>query len=511
MATLDEITKKHHALDLVIFYFQGVRGIGSLSSERERRMPSKAPGTAKSKQRLVLSGVTVIDTQSGAKLPDRAVAIEEGKIAAVTPSSAADITSAHIVEVRGKFVVPGYLDMHCHPLGSRDDEGNLNMMLAYGITGVRQMSGSPDLLAARRADTLIPTEAAPELLIMPGMILMPLNAGSPDAAKAEVNRQKQAGADFIKVVLVQPPVFYAALEEAKHVGLPYAGHIPPGVNVLEAARAGMYAIEHLQGSFEACSTEEEALRKSEGGVPNLPPVPEGFKLTEIFERAISNPMLLRPPSFEFERRMIDTYSPEKAKRLADQFAAAGTWQVATLIRRRTMQLGDDPQYRNDANLRFMPQVTRQMWEGLAQQFGARVGTAAKKTLGDLSALQIALVRTFREADVKMVAGSDMGGQWCIPGASLHQEFALLAEAGYSPLEVLQMTTLNGAKFLGREDRMGTVETGKNADLAVLDADPLADIANFARLHAVLRAGAYYSSDMLEELKRTTEQRHATAA
>jgi hypothetical protein len=474
-------------------------------------MPSEAPGTANSKQRLVLSGVTIIDTRNGAKSPDRAVVIENGKIAAVVQSNAADATSARIVDARGKFVVPGYLDMHCHPLGSRDDEGNLNMMLAYGITGVRQMSGSPDLLAARRAGTLIPIEAAPELLLIPGMILMPLNAGSPDAARAEVNRQKEAGADFIKVVLVPPPVFFAALEEARRVGLPYAGHIPPGVNVVEAAHAGMYAVEHLQGSFEACSTEETALQHSEGGMPNLPQMPEGFKLTEIFERAISNPLLIRPPSFEFERRMIDTYSRDKAKRLAEQFAAAGTWQVATLIRLRTMQLGDDPQYRNDPNLRFMPQGTRQMWESLAQQFGVRVGADAKRTLADLSALQITLVRAFREGGVKMVAGSDMGGQWCIPGASLHQEFALLAEAGYSALEVLQMTTLNAARFLGREDRMGTVETGKNADLAVLDADPLAGVANFARLHGVLRAGAYYSGDMLEGLKRKTEQRHATAA
>ena len=74
-----------------------------------------------------------------------------------------------------------------------------------------------------------------------------------------------------------------------------------------------------------------------------------------------------------------------------------------------------------------------------------------------------------------------------------------------------MTTLNGAKFLGREDRMGTVEAGKNADLAVLDADPLAGVANFAKLHGVVRAGAYYSIDMLEGLKRKTEQRHAAAA
>jgi imidazolonepropionase-like amidohydrolase len=209
--------------------------------------------------------------------------------------------------------------------------------------------------------------------------------------------------------------------------------------------------------------------------------------------------------------MVDTFSEDKAKRLAEHLAATGTWQVPTLIRLRTMQLGDDPSYRGDPNLRFMPHGTRQMWESLAQQFGARVGAAARKTLADLSALQLTLVKIFGDAGVKMVAGSDLGGQWCIPGASLHQEFELLSEAGLSPLEVLQMTTINGAKFLGREDSMGSIAAGKNADLVLLDADPLAGVQNFKKLHGVVRGGAYLSADMLEAMKRKTEQRHVAAS
>ena len=80
-------------------------------------MPSEAPGAAKSNRRLVLRNVTVIDTRDGAKSEHRAVVIENGKIAAVAQSNAAGTASAEIVDARGKFVVPGYLDMHCHPLG----------------------------------------------------------------------------------------------------------------------------------------------------------------------------------------------------------------------------------------------------------------------------------------------------------------------------------------------------------------------------------------------------------
>jgi hypothetical protein len=461
--------------------------------------------------RLVLIGVTIVDTRDGRKTGGMTVAIENGKIAAIGQGAPAG-DGATAIDARGKFVVPGYLDMHAHPLGSRDDEGSLNLMLAHGITGVRQMSGSPDMLTARREGRLIPTEAAPELVAMPGMILMPLNAGSPEAATAEIRKQKESGADFIKMVMVPPPTFFVALAEAERVGLPFAGHIPPGVDVAEAAAKGMFAIEHLHGSFEASSNDPAALRNADGdGAPRLPPLPEGFNLNEVFERAVANPMLIRPPSYEFERLLGATYSADKAKRVAEQFVAAGTWQVPTLIRRRTMQLGDDPRYRNDPDLRFIPAVTRQMWESLAQQFSARVGAAGKKILADLSALQIDLVEVFREAGVKMVAGSDMGGQWCIPGVSLHQEFALLAEAGFSPLEVLQMTTLNGSKFLGRETTMGSVAEGKNADLVLLDADPLAGVQNLKAIHGVVRGGKYYSAGALGDLKKRTEQRHAMAA
>ena len=156
----------------------------------------------------------------------------------------------------------------------------------------------------------------------------------------------------------------------------------------------------------------------------------------------------------------------------------------------------------------MPKITRQIWEGLARQFAARIPITTKKTLTELFSLQSTLVKMFKQAGVAMVAGSDFGGGWCVPGASLHQEFELLSEAGLSPLEILQMTTLNGAKFLRREASMGTVEEGKNADLVLLDADPLADVRNLKKIHAVVRAGTPCSKDMLDSLKKRTEERHA---
>jgi imidazolonepropionase-like amidohydrolase len=121
------------------------------------------------------------------------------------------------------------------------------------------------------------------------------------------------------------------------------------------------------------------------------------------------------------------------------------------------------------------------------------------------------VKLFDRTGVEMLAGSDAGSsQWDIPGFSLHQEFDLLAEAGLSPLKVLQMTTLQGAKFLHREKTMGSVAQGKDANLVLLDANPIASVGNLHKIAAVVRGGTYYSRDALNDMKKRTEDRQASA-
>jgi hypothetical protein len=461
-------------------------------------------------QGLVLDGVTIVNTHNGKLTPGMAVVIDGGKIARIV--RAKDISvggSAKSIDARGKFVVPGYLEMHAHPLGSPDAEGSLTLMLANGITGFRQMSGSPELLEQRRQGKLLPAVPTPELLAMPGMILIRVNAGSPEAAVAEVRKQKTEGADFIKVIDVAPPAFFAALKEAKAEGLDFVGHLPPTVNVAEAARAGMRGIEHLgpmTSVLLGCSTDEAALREA---LAQRPPRTPGPNQPGVAERATANPIMVADPAdYVLMQRLIDTYSDAKCRKLAALFVATGTWQEPTLIRLRTMEFGDDPTYRTDPNLRYKPRATRQMWEELAQEFPAKISPATRKTLKQFFVLQLKLVKLFDKSGVKMLAGSDSGGsgQWGVPGFALHQEFDLLAEAGLSPLRVLQMTTLNGAEFLGRESSMGSVEQGKDANLVLLDANPIASVQNLHRIHAVVRGGTYYSGEDLNDMKKRTADR-----
>jgi imidazolonepropionase-like amidohydrolase len=457
--------------------------------------------------RVVLQGVTVVDVSDGSLAPDRSVVIEGGRIERIAAASAPlDVGGAQVVDARGRFLVPGYVDMHAHPLNAPDPTDNLRLMLAAGITGYRQMSGSPQQLQARGEGRLDHAEG-PRLLALSGTILTDSLAPTPEAARAEVRRQQAQGADFIKSVGLSRAGFLASLDEARKIGIPYTGHIHSDVDVREAT--GMRSIEHL-GALEAmllsCSDDETAIRKAIAEMEPEPPQvgPGPADMAETLARFIANPLLPTPQAqFAIQRRVLDSYDEGRCRALAAKFVADGTWQVPTLLRLRTMAIPTDPAYRDDPNLRYVPPATRAMWTGLADQFATRIAPADQEMLERFFDLLLQVTQLLQEEGVPLLAGSDAGGsQWVIPGVSLHQEFDLLAEAGLTPLQVLQAGTLNAARFLGLEQILGTVEPGKDANLVLLEADPLADVANLHRIAGVVRAGAYHPQSALRDMKES---------
>jgi imidazolonepropionase-like amidohydrolase len=461
----------------------------------------------------VLDNVSVVDTRTGRVAPRRSILIEGGRIARVGAPGAVGGRGLRHVNGAGAFVVPGYNDMHAHPLNPGSPPGGLQLMLANGITGFRQMSGSPELLAARRAGRFAQPDA-PALLATASTILTPpLVAPTPDAVIAEIRQQRAQGADFIKVVALPPPAFFAGLAEARRLGIPMAGHLIPAIDVRQASDRGMRAIEHLgprESILLGCSTDEAAIRVGMllGPPPTLPPI-TGAAGVAAMQRALSNPMLLTPPAAYLQfTRVLDTYSDARCRELVGHFVRNQTWQVPTLIRLRTMQFGDDPAYRNDPNLRFIPPRIRQLWQSLGEEFAARVTPEQHRILARLWAAQLALVRLFDQNGVPMMAGSDYGGGWEIAGYSLHQEFDLLREAGLSPLRILQLTTTEPARFLGREASMGTVEAGRNADLVLLAANPVASTANLHRIRGVVRGGRYFPRAELDAMIATVARQAA---
>jgi imidazolonepropionase-like amidohydrolase len=482
---------------------------GSVAAGMMAPLAASAQAKPAASADLTLTGVTIVDTHTGKLSPNMTVSVRDGKISAIVPTSGS--VAANAIDAHGQFVVPGYNDYHGHPLGSSDPQGSLTLMLANGITGFREMGAWNTMLEDRRAGTLVPAIPAPELLELAGEILNPGNASTPAIAVATVQKQIARGADFIKIIDYSPDVFFAVAAECKRQNVRFIGHLSPAVNVRDAARAGMRSIEHMgprDSVLLGCSTDEAALRPVAVSVAPKP-APGGPIPRDVIARSVANPTLSTSPA-EIARyqRVIDTFDEAKSHDLAAHFVAAGTWHVPTLIRVRTMAIGDDARYRNDPNLQYVPAQTRQMWQQISQQFSTTFTPESRATLRALFASSAKLVKPFKDGGVNMMAGSDLGGGFVVPGFGLHDEFDLLAEAGLSPLDVLKMTTLNGARFLGRESSMGSVAVGKNANLVLLDADPTLSVANLHRIAGVVRAGTYYSASELAAMKKATADRVA---
>jgi imidazolonepropionase-like amidohydrolase len=281
-----------------------------------------------------------------------------------------------------------------------------------------------------------------------------------DDARAAVRKTKADGFDFVKIYNGIPrAAFFALAAEARKEGIPFAGHLPGAIRATEASAAGMKSMEHLQGLLLAIST------KGEG-------------------------------------RSTD---PAKAAALWQAFKANGTWQVPTLTLLRYEAYSNDPAHAADPRLRYMPAAVRAMWANAQAERIKDVPPEAFDFQDRLFRRRIALVGEMHRAGVGILAGSDVLNPYCYPGFGLHDELALLVEAGLSPMAALQAATRDAAAFLQRND-FGTVEAGKLADLVLLDADPLQDIRNTRRIAAVVAGGKLHARAALERMLADAEAR-----
>lgn len=447
--------------------------------------PALEHGLAVGDSLLALRGVTVIDGLGNPPRPDQVVVLREDRIAAVLP--VADFTSSdsvRVVDLDGRFVMPGLIDMHAHvtilPLG---DDGRLagrmdravseevlRTLLGFGITTVRNPAApTEDGVALREA--VASGELLGPTIRTAGHALNRRSFGGPfvatpdaEAVRAEVRRQAAAGVDYAKVYASLPPDLIAvAVGEAHTHGLEVVGHLQR-TTWTEAARLGTDHITH-GAPWSAAYLPDSARVGYRGTIKD--------RIAWLESVDLDGPAI---------REMIAA--------LAD----SGVTVDPTLIAYRTKLWGDDPAYLANPDSVYAPRLVRDLW---------RRGTFTDDwTAEDYARGQavwprmLALTKALYDGGVLLTAGSDLPNPWVVPGASLHGELELLHDAGISPLEVLKMATHNGAVALRLVDETGSVEAGKRADLLVLDADPSADLANTRRITWVVQGGTFYDPDVL---------------
>jgi hypothetical protein len=478
-----------------------------LSSLTGQHWPARS--TATDAQPLRIDHVTVIDPRDGSSRPDMSVLVREGKIVSVGALVNADTSGVRVIDGAGRFVVPGYNNMHTHVFQEERSELFMATMLREGTTGMRQLAG-PDALLQRRAEGRLSLGSdTPGLLAMSGAILMPFNSPTIERVRHEISRQKALGADFIKLIMVERDVFLAAVSWAHQLGMTIGGHLPPSITPSEASDAGYDYLEHLGTSANVwieTSSERSALRDIADTSLALPnalgyvPFAEQLFASEIVTKATAttllNPALSdSPESISVLQKALDTFDDGAARTLSATFAKNGTWQTPTLSRLRTEYRMDAPEYKNHPWLKMLSPQVQSNFQSTRAAF-LDLPEARREAYHQYYDTALKLVGIMHAEGVPIMTGTDgPGGN---PGQDMPSEFQELAAAGLTPLDVLRATTTVPAAFLGQSARRGAVDTGMEADFLLLDSDPLTSVDNFSQISAVVNSGNYHTTAQLDE-------------
>jgi len=442
---------------------------------------------AQASKPLIIHDVTVIDATGAPAKPHQTLIVRDGKIEAIAGSGmgfAGKLPGTH-VDGSGKFLIPGLWDMHVHMVFGdwfpRGKDVTLPLFIANGITGVRDMGGELDVLQQWRKEISAGTLIGPRIVMSGPMLDGPqprfpssIAVKTPEDGRKAVDDLKRRGADFIKLQsLIPREAAFAIADEAKKQGISFVGHVPDAVRASEASNAGQKSFEHLIGIFEGSSPLEDEFIK-------------GAKTVKQF---------------------LATYDPKRAEALFSLLAKNQTWQCPTLVWERGGNLLDETDFAHDTRAKYVPAYWKDVtWKRFTEQVKHDFNTDDLATRKAFVAKELEVVNAMHRAGIPFLAGTDTPpGVYIFPGFSLHEELQRFVAAGFTPMEALQTATLNPATFLGMEDRLGTIEKGKIADLVLLNANPLEDIRNTQKIEAVVVNGKYLPRSELDKMLARAEQ------
>lgn len=413
---------------------------------------------------LTITHATVVDMVTGRTTPDSRVVVRDGVIVSVGTRTAPP-AGAHVVDAAGGFLIPGLWDMHAHHEAT--GETSLGLYVANGVTGTRDMGSDLDAVLRLRAMTAAGTLLGPRI-VAAGPILddapddwpYRLRVRTADEARRAVRMLKTRGVDFVKVHDRTPREAYLAIvEEASQHSLPVVGHVPRGITLEDAVQAGQRSIEHLAGF--------RVVRQCSGG---------------------------------------ETYRREACAPFFAWLATRAVWQTPTLASWRSlMTIGTAQSDAEKDHVEYASPSLREGW-ALNQRVSNSSAERARQLVASSDNAAIA-VSDMQRAGVGILAGCD----GLVPGFCVHDELEVMVRGGMSPLAALQTATINPARFLALERTLGAVAEGKAADLLLLQANPLEDIANVRKIEGVVVAGRWLDRQQLDALLADIKRRFNPAS
>jgi imidazolonepropionase-like amidohydrolase len=381
------------------------------------------------------------------------VVVSKGRIVGMGPSSSVDPPAdAMVIDAAGKYLMPGLAEMHGHMPGGDLEEKVMFLYVANGVTTVRGMLGQDGHLALRaRANA---GEIVAPTLYMAGPSFNDQSVNSPEEAEERVRRQKRQGWDLLKVHPGPTLEEYDAMAvTAQEVGIRFGGHVPADVGLEHAILMGQETFDHLDGYIE---------------------------YLDAFEGSVN------------EERL------EEIVRLTRE---AGAWVVPTMVLWEVgiIGRGDADEMVGYPEMRYWPADGVDAWA--RRQRASAAGTSPERA-AQWASNRNRVLKALSDGGAGILLGTDSPQIFSVPGFSLHREMQAMADAGMSAYEILVSGTRNVGEYFQRLDSFGTVAVGRRADLLLLNANPLSDVANVADRTGVMFRGRWLPE---EEIQRRLEE------
>ncbi|MEA1786125.1 amidohydrolase family protein [Arenibacter sp. GZD96] len=418
----------------------------------------------------VITNVDIIDVTDGS-VTKNTVFVRNGVIAVIAPEGTLKpYTATTIIEGVGKFLMPGLAEMHAHipppSVGAQRIEETLFLYLSNGVTTIRGMLGDP-------AHLILKEQAASGTLQSPRIFTSgpSLNGNSiptPEEAIAKVKAYKKEGYDFLKIHPgIKKEAFDQLVQTANEVGITFAGHVPVDVGIRHALQSGYTSIDHVDGFLEGLVPPDAKVAADANGFfgYNFTDLADTLHIDALVQLSKKNKVWIVPTQSLFER----WFAPVAAEELLQQ-----------------------------PEMRYMPTTTLEDWK---QRKNASIDPAAGFDADQwhrFNVIRRQLIRKLQKNGHGMLLGSDAPQLFNVPGFSIHHEIEGLSQAGMTPLEILRSGTLNPAVFFGMQDIFGSIKEGLDADMVLLNANPLENLKALKQIEGVMVRGTWLSKEKIAD-------------
>lgn len=442
--------------------------------------------TNKIKGDLIIQNISIVNIKNGKVDGANDVIIQGERIVAIIKhKNNQQYVTTRVIDGSGLYLIPGLWDMHTHTWWGYKDF--FPLLLANGVTGIREMFGDIGNVNKIRNEIIKGEIIGPEIVtsgpIVDGKpVVWPGSdeADTPESGREIVRNQKASGVDFIKVYnLLKREVYFAIADECKKQQIPFNGHIPRAVTLEEAVEAGHQSIEHSIGILQFCSDKRDYYYAVQRG--------------EIEDTTLVGP----GNSGNRMAFIVSSFDEKKVDELIDLLSKSNTWICPTSTVNRAFGYLNDPEFRNDDRIHYIPDYVITQWDPAQNIFFAQLSDEDYQVYREKYKLELSIMKKMLDGGCKFLAGTDYPNPYCFPGFSLHDELEIFVDkAGFTPLEALQTATIKPAIFLKRTNDYGTVEKGKIASLVLLKDNPLEDISNTRKIVSVIIKGKVLKGDSL---------------